>query len=214
MARRRRIYGKRRKIRYGRIALLLLIVVVVIFLVSIPFRKDKYLDVIDKVLQSDISEISGTINSVSNVDISVYSNDGIRYTNRHEDIKKLNSFSSANPDEAERADQVKKLFESIYKLKETVAVEDLPFKKDGYYWIDAEFRSKDEYNFDLFYDIENKTVYVKKEYYNEYSTKNNKQKLQGYEASDEFVQIIEKLTNTDKQPTNQQNSEQKDEAQE
>jgi preprotein translocase subunit YajC len=209
MARRWRIYGKKRKIHYGRITLLLLIVVVVIFLISIPFRKEKYLDAIDKAVQSTTSEISGTINSVSDVDISVYSNNGIRYTNRHEDIKRLNSFSGANPDEAERAAQVKKLFESIYKLKETVAVEDLSLKKDGYYWIDAEFRGKDEYDFDLFYDIENKTVYIKTEYYNEYSTKNNKQKLQGYEASEEFVNTIEKLTNTNEQPTGQQ-----DEAQE
>lgn len=217
MARKRRIYGKKRKIHYGRIALLLLIVAAVIFLISIPFRKDKYLNVIDEALKSDISRISGTINSVSNVDISVYSNDGIRYTNRHEDIKKLNSFSSENPDEAETITQVKKLFESIYKLKEAEDVQDLPLKKDGYYWIDANLRTtdgKDEYNFDLYYDIETKMVYVKKEYYNEYSTKNNKQKLQGYEASDEFIQTIEKLTNTDKHPVDQQNTVQQDEAQE
>lgn len=208
MARRRRIYGKKRKIRYGRIALLLLVVVVAVFLISIPFRKDKYLDVIDEALKSTINEVSGTINSVSAVDVGVYSNDGIRYTNRHEDIKRLNSFSSANPDDEEKVSQVKKLFESIYKLKETAALEELPLKKDGYYWIDAELHSKDEYDFDLFYDIETKTVYIKKEYYNEYSTKNNKQKLQGYEASEEFIQTIEKLANTNKP------SEQQDETQE
>lgn len=195
MARRRSMYGRKRKINYGRILLLVLLLVVVIALVFLLFKRDKYIGVIDKVLKSDISEISGTISSISNVDIKVYSNNGIRYTNQHEDIKKLNSFGGA--EDSGKSAEVKKLFESLPKSKETSSIEDLPSKKDGYYWIDADFAvNKDKYNFDLYYDIENKTIYIKKEYFNEFSTRNNKQKLQGYKATDEFVKVIEDLAKT------------------
>ncbi len=203
MARRRSMYGRKRKINYGRIIFLVLLLAAAIVLVTFLFRKDKYIGVIDEVLQSDINGISGTISSVSDVDITVYSNKGIRYTNQHEDIKKLNSFGGTDAGGSDKSADVKKLFENLLKSKETVSVEDLPSKKDGYYWIDADFTvenqklffsDEEEYNFDLYYDIENKTVYIKKEYFNEFSTKNNKQKLQGYEATEEFVKTIEELS--------------------
>jgi hypothetical protein len=203
MARRRSMYGRKRKINYGRIIFLVLLLAAAIVLVTFLFRKDKYIGVIDEVLQSDINGISGTISSVSDVDITVYSNKGIRYTNQHKDIKKLNSFGGTDAGGSDKSADVKKLFENLLKSKETVSVEDLPSKKDGYYWIDADFTvenqklffsDEEEYNFDLYYDIENKTVYIKKEYFNEFSTKNNKQKLQGYEATEEFVKTIEELS--------------------
>lgn len=202
MARRARMYGKKRKINYGRILLLALILVAVIVLISLFFRKNEYIDVIDEALQSDINEISGTISSVSDVDITVYSNKGIRYTNQHENVKKLNSFDGTKTEELDKSGTVKILFENILKSKETVVIEDLPVKDDGYYWINANFiiedeklffSDEDEYNFDLYYDIETKTIYIKEKYFSEFSTKNNKQKLQGYEATEEFVRLIEEL---------------------
>lgn len=202
MARRVRMYGKKRKINYGRILLLALILVAFIVVISLFFRKNEYIDVIDEVLQSDINEISGSINSVSDIDITVYSNKGIRYTNQHENVKKLNSFDGTKTAELDKSGTVKILFENMLKSKETIVVEDLPVKDEGYYWIDANFivedeklffSDEDEYNFDLYYDIETKTIYIKEEYFSEFSTKNNKQKLQGYEATDEFVRLIEEL---------------------
>lgn len=205
MARRRSMYGKKRKINYGRIILLVFLLVAVIALVSLLFRKDDYINVIDEVLQADINEISGEVNLVSDVDITVYSNKGIRYTNQHDNIKNLISFDGTNTEDLDKSGNVKILFENILKSKETVLIEDLPAKTDGYYWIDADFTVEDEklffsdeeeYNFDLYYDIEAKTIYIKEEYFSEFSTKNNKQKLQGYEATEEFIRIIEELANS------------------
>ncbi len=202
MARRGRMYGKRRKINYGRIILLVLLLVVIIALISLFFRKDEYISVIDEALKKDITEISGSISSVSDVDITVYSNKGIRYTNQHEDIKRLDSFDGTKTEDLEKVGIAKILFENLLKSGETVTVEELPLKKDGYYWLEAEFVAKDEklffsdeekYDFDLYYDIETKNIYIKEEYYTEFSTKNNKQKLQGYEATEEFTRLIEEL---------------------
>lgn len=203
MARRRSMYGKKRKINYGRILFLVLLLIAVIALIFTLFRKDEYIGVIDEVLKSNIREISGTISSVSDVDITVYSNKGIRYTNQHVDIKKLTTFDGPKSEDLDKSGNVKLLLENLYKSKKGVVVDDLPLKKDGYYWIDARvviedeklfFKDEDEYNFDLYYDIEGKSVYTKEEYFNEFSTKNNDQKLQKYEASDEFIRIIEELT--------------------
>lgn len=156
----------------------------------------------DDVLQKNIIEISGSISSVSDVDIKVYSNKGIRYTNQHENIKKLNSLDGTKTEELQKSGNVKILFENLVKSKETVAVDDLPLKKGGYYWVEASFvvknqklffNDEDEYNFDLYYDIETNNIYVKEKYYTEFSTKNNKQKLQGYVATEEFVRTINEL---------------------
>lgn len=206
MARRRSMYGKKRKVNYGRIILLVLLLAAVITLVSMLFRKNEYISAIDEVLKGNITEVSGTISSVSDVDKTVYSNKGIRYTNQHEDIKKLNSFDGTKTEDTEKTEKIKQLFGSLYKSKEAELVEDLPLKKNGYYWIDADFVVKDEklffsdteeYNFDLYYDIETKNVYIKQEYFTEFSTKNNEQKLQGYEATEEFIKLIEELTKTE-----------------
>lgn len=194
MARRRGMYGKRRKINYKRITILVLLLVVVVFAVSLIFRKNDYIDVIQDVIHSDISEISGTVNKISDVDIKVYSNKGIRYTNQHENIIRLNSFDNTNEESKKNSDDVKLLLENLVLSKETVLLEDLPKKDTGYYWIEAEITVKNEkYDFDIYYDIESKNIFIKEKYYSEYSTKNNKQKLQGYEATEKFIKTIEEL---------------------
>lgn len=199
MARRRNMYSKRKRINYGRIFLLLLILVVLIVVVYLLFKKNDYIGVVNDALDSKITGITGSINSVSDVDYSVYSNDGIRYSNQHENIVRLNIIDGTKSDVQ---DKVKLLFSNLNKSKETTKIKNLPLKENGYYWIEANFTVKDfklffknenEYNFDLYYDIEEKTVYIKEKYYNEFSKKNNKLQLQGYEATDEFVKIIEEL---------------------
>lgn len=204
MARRRGMYGKRRKINYKRIILLVLLLTVAVFAVSLLFRKNDYIGVIEDVIKSDINEISGTVNKVSDVDVTVYSNKGIRYTNQHENIIRLNSFDNTSETNTKNSDDIKLLLENLVLSKETVLLDDLPKKDSAYYWIDADVTVKDEklffkdeekYNFDLYYDIEDKNVFIKEKYYSEFSTKNNKQKLQGYEATEEFIKTIEKLIN-------------------
>ncbi|WMJ75692.1 MULTISPECIES: hypothetical protein [unclassified Sedimentibacter] len=202
MARRRSMYARRRKINYGRILLLVLVLAAIVVLVSFLFRKNDYMTVIDEALDSGTAKITGTVNHVSDVDITVYSNEGIRYANQHEGIKKLDSFDGTISDDSEKTERVRMLFESLLKLNQTSGTEDLPLTDDGYYWIDADFSvgekslfgGNDVYNFDLYYDIESKVVYVKEKYYSEFSKKNNKQKLIGYQADDEFVRMIEELT--------------------
>lgn len=202
MARRRGMYGKRRKINYKRIILLVLLLTVAVFAVSLLFRKNDYIGVIEDVIKSDINEISGTVNKVSDVDVTVYSNKGIRYTNQHENIIRLNSFDNTSETNTKNSDDIKLLLENLVLSKETVLLDDLPKKDSAYYWIDADVTVKDEklffkdeekYNFDLYYDIEDKNVFIKEKYYSEFSTKNSKQKLQGYEATEEFIKTIEKL---------------------
>ncbi len=202
MARRRSMYARRRKINYGRILLLVLVLAAIVVLVSFLFRKNDYMAVIDEALDSGTAEITGTVSHVSDVDITVYSNEGIRYANQHEDIKKLDSFDGTISNDSEKTERVRMLFESLLKLNQTSGTEDLPLTDDGYYWIDADFSvgekslfgGNDVYNFDLYYDIESKVVYVKEKYYSEFSKKNNKQKLIGYQADDEFIKTIEELT--------------------
>lgn len=200
MARRRNMYSKKKRINYGRIFLLLLILVVLIGAVFLLFKKNDYIGVVTEALDAKITKISGSINSVSDVDYSVYSNDGIRYSNQHENIIKLNIIDGTNTEDLENA---KLLFQNLINSKETTKVDNLPLKENGYYWVDANLTVEDfklfikdenEYNFDLYYDIEEKTVYVKEKYYNEFSKKNNKLELQGYEATDEFIKAIEGLT--------------------
>ncbi len=202
MARRRNVYGRKRKIKYGRVMLLIVLFAAIVALVLSFFRQSDYAGVVDEVMKSDIRSISGTISTVSDIDVRVYSKNGIRYTNQHEKIKYIDSFESSKSEDSAKADNIKRLFENLYKLKKTEVLDDLPFKEDGYYWVDSDFSVKgkklffggdEEYNFDLYYDIEAKKVYVKKEYFTEFSNKNNKQKFQGYEANDEFVKIIEEL---------------------
>lgn len=205
MARRRsKIYGKKRKIRYGRIIGLVALLFLLVLFISTFFKKNDYVTRIDDVLNSEILEISGTISSVSSVDINVYSNDGIRYTNQHESIKRLNSFDGTVSDDLDKAGTVKIIMENLADAKETSLTATLPEKENGYYWLDVNFVVKDKvlifenteaYNFDLYYDIEDEKIYVKEKYYNEFSMKNNKLEFQGYEADEEFNNLITVLAN-------------------
>lgn len=196
MARRRNMYSKKKRINYGRILLLLLILVVLIFLVFKLFKRNSYIIVVEEALNSKITQISGAVSSVSDVDYTVYSNDGIRYSNQHENIIRINAIDENN------ADDIRTLFDNLIKSEAKDKIKDLPLKENGYYWIDAKFNTEDrklfikgenEYNFDLYYDIEEKVVYVKDKYYNEFSKKNNKTELRAYAATDEFVKTIERL---------------------
>ena len=199
MARRKRVYGKRRRINYKRIALLVLAIIVLIFLVSKIFKKNSYISKVDQVLNSEISMISGSISSVSKIDARVYENDGIKYTNQHEGIKKHVTFDGSLSDDMDKVSDAKILLENLVKSEKTETVEELPAKEDGYYWLEADVVTKDkvllftqenEFNFDLYYDIENEVIYVKEKYYDEFSKKYNKTKLQGYKASDKFTKIL------------------------
>lgn len=208
MARRRsNMYGKKRKINYGRIIGLAALLFLLVFLIFNIFKKDDYVSKLDEVLNSEIVEITGSISSVSSVDITVYSNDGIRYTNQHENIKRLNSFDGTVSDDLNEAETTKKLMENLAAAKETSLTATLPEKENGYYWMDVNFVVKDNviifennesYNFDLYYDIENEKIYVKEKYYNEFSTKNNKLKFQEYEADEEFKNLITELAKKEK----------------
>ena len=199
MARRKRVYGKRRRINYKRIALLVLAIIVLIFLVSKIFKKNSYISKVDQVLNSEISMISGSISSVSKIDARVYENDGIKYTNQHEGIKKHVTFDGSLSDDMDKVSDAKILLENLVKSEKTETVEELPAKEDGYYWLEADVVTKDkvllftqenEFHFDLYYDIENEVIYVKEKYYDEFSKKYNKTKLQGYKASDEFTKTL------------------------
>lgn len=199
MARRKRVYGKRRRINYKRVALLVLAIIVLIFLVSKIFKKNSYISIVDQVLNSEISMISGSISSVSKIDANVYENDGIKYTNQHEGIKKYVTFDGSLSEDMDKVSDAKILLENLVKSEKTEVVEELPAKEDGYYWLEADvltknkvllFTKENEYNFDLYYDIENEVIYVKEKYYDEFNDKYNKTKFQGYKASDEFTRTL------------------------
>ncbi|MDW5299285.1 MAG: hypothetical protein SA378_04000 [Sedimentibacter sp.] len=206
MARRRsNMYGKKRKMKYGRIFGLTAVIILIVYLIFAVFKKDDYVTALDDVLNSEIVEISGTVSSVSAVDINVYSNDGIRYKNQHKNIKRLNSFDGTVSDDLDKAETAKILMENLTDAKETSLITALPEKENGYYWLEVNFvienktlifENNEEYNFDLYYDIEDEKIYVKEKYYNEYSKKNNKLELQGYEADEEFKKLITELTKT------------------
>ncbi len=205
MARRRsNMYGKKRKINYGRIILLVALLILLIFISLNLFRKNDYSSKIEEVLNSEIIDISGTISGVSEVDINVYANEGISYTNQHDGIKKLNSFDGTFPSDLDEVGIAKVLLENLAKAEEYALVSNLPKKENGYYWFHVNFvvednflifENQDEYNFDLYYDIENGKIYVKEKYYNEFSQKNNKLKFKEYEADEEFKSLITELAN-------------------
>lgn len=202
MARRRSMYSKRRKINYGRIIVLLAVLAVLVFTVYSFFSTQDYQEKIDEVMSSQILKVSGSLSSVSDVDPTVYSNEGIRYANQHEMIKKINSFDGALSEDLDKVGIAKLLLENLADADEAAKVKELPKKDDGYYWLDVSiliedsfliFENEDEYNFDLYYDMEEEKIYVKEKYHKEYSTKNNKLDLQGYEADEEFVKLIKEL---------------------
>ena len=202
MARRKRVYSRRRRINYKRIALLAAAIVILVLFISGIFKKDSYISKVEDALNSDISNITGSISTISKIDATVYENDGIKYTNQHEGIKKLVTFDGSLFDEGDKVEKVKILLENLLKSEKTEVLAQLPAKDDGYYWLEADistknkvlfFTKENEYNFDLYYDIENKVIYVKEKYLDEFSKKYNKTKFQGYKATDEFTTTIEEF---------------------
>lgn len=205
MARRKRVYSKRRRINYKRIVLLVLAIIVLIFLVSKIFTKNSYISKVEEVLNSEISLISGSMSSVSKIDATVYENDGIRYTNQHEGVKKLLIFDGTLSDDMDKVGDAKTLLENLLKSEKAEVIVELPTKEDGYYWLEADivsenkillFNVENEYNFDLYYDIENKEIFIKEKYFDEFSKKYNKTKFQGYKATEEFTNIIDSMIDT------------------
>jgi hypothetical protein len=203
MARRKRVYSKRRRINYKRILLLAAVIVVLILLVLRVFKKDSYISKVEEALNSENYSLSGAVSTVSKIDATVYENEGIKYTNQHEDVKKLISFDGTLSEDLDKVGDAKILLENLLKSEETTNSAELPLKEDGYYWIEADivsenkillFNVENEYNFDLYYDIENKEIFVKEKYFDEFNKRYNKTKFQGYKATDEFVNIIEQFT--------------------
>ena len=204
MARRKRVYSRRR-INYGRVAFLIAVLVVIILLVMKIFSKNRYISKVEEALEKDITRIAGSISTVSKIDATIYENEGIKYTNQHENIKRIMTFDGSLSEDMDKAGDVKILLENLLISEKTEVTAELPPKDDGYYWIEADIFTKDkvlifsveeEYNFDLYYDIENKTVYVKEKYYDEFSKIYNKVKFQGYSVTDEFRNIINSMANT------------------
>jgi hypothetical protein len=205
MARRKRVYSRRRRINYGRVALLVAVLVVIILLILKIFSKNRYISKVEEALEQEITRIAGSINTVSRIDATIYENEGIKYTNQHENIKRIMTFDGSLSEDMDKAGGVKILLENLLISEKTEATAELPPKDDGYYWIEADIFTKNkvlvfnvekEYNFDLYYDIENKTVYVKEKYYDEFSKKYNKVKFQGYSVTDEFRNIINSMAET------------------
>lgn len=203
MNRRKRVYSRRRRINYKRIALLIGALIVLILLISMIFRKNSYIDKIEEALNSDISLIRGTLSTVSKIDPTIYENDGIKYTNQHEGIKKIAAFDGSLSENSDEIEDLKFLLGNLIESQESEKTEklsELPAKEDGYYWLETDIISENkilffdrgiEYNFDLYYDIENKTIYVKEKYFDEFSKKYNKTKFQGYKATDQFITTLQ-----------------------
>ena len=169
-------------------------IIILLLIVSKIFKKNSYISKIEDAMNSNITNITGQISTVSKIDATVYENNGIKYTNQHEGIKRLVTFNGSLPDDGDRAEKVKTLLKSMPEMENTEVTAELPAKDDGYYWLEADIAAKrNEYNFDLYYDIENKTVYVKEKYYDEFSKKYNKTKFQGYKATDEFISTLKTI---------------------
>lgn len=203
MAKRKRMYSKKRmKINYKRIGILLAAIIILIFFTSKIFKKDNYTSKIKEALNSDIYQITGSISTVSKVDATVYENDGITYTNQHEGIIKHIKFDKNASQNVDKAEISKTLLEELLKSVKADIVAELPAKDSGYYWLETDifsktkilfFNKQTEYNFDLYYDIENETIYVKEKYFDEFNKKYNKIKFQGYKATKDFVDNMEKM---------------------
>ncbi|HHZ02801.1 MAG TPA: hypothetical protein GX396_07710 [Tissierellia bacterium] len=199
MARKKRMYSRRRRINYKGIFLLLAVIIVLIALLLNIFKKDSYISKIEEALESDIVQILGTLSTVTKIDATIYENDGIKYTNQHEGIKKIKTFDGTDQE------KVKLLFKNLLKSQETEIVDNPKDIEEGYYWIEADIISKNkvlfftkekEYNFDFYYDIENNRVYVKEKYFDEFNKRYNKTKFQCLSVTDEFKNIIVEMTDT------------------
>ncbi|NLK65595.1 MAG: hypothetical protein GX289_10945 [Tissierellia bacterium] len=202
MARRKRVYSRRRRINYGRVALLIALLLVIVLLVVNVFSKNRYVSHIEEALEQELTLMTGSISTVSKVDATIYENDGIKYTNQHENIKRLMTYNSSLSEDMDKVNDVKTLLENLPNAEKTEAIAELSPKDDGYYWIEADiftkdrvliFRVENEYNFDLYYDMENEAIYVKEKYYDEFSQKYNKVKFQGYKATDEFIDTLNNI---------------------
>ncbi len=200
---RRGTFGRRKRINILPILTLILVLVIIVVLGVKILSPNYTIAQMEELKSADVIKTEGTISVISSVDTKVYSNDGIKYTNRHENILKLDSFNNSIPEDADKIQSVTSLLEKLGDLEEIGKVKELAPKPDGYYWIDVSltteekklvFNSEEEYNFDLYYDIEEENIYVKNKYYDEFSTKNNKVKLLGYKVNDEYKSLIEKLT--------------------
>ncbi|MDF2677524.1 MAG: hypothetical protein K0Q97_1847 [Bacillota bacterium] len=204
----KRIYSKRKRLNLIPIIIVLLIVVFVFFVVwggtKLLSAKD-YTEQINEVFENEILKTTGSVCSVSKVDINVYSNKGIKYTNRHENIIKLNSFDSSIETETEKASKARILLENLKNLQKTDSVNELLKEENGYYWIRIDLTANDKflfisdeeyYFFDLYYDKEDKKIYVKEKYFDEFSMKNNTTKLSGYVVDEQYEKLIEDLAST------------------
>lgn len=199
---RRGTFRRKKRINILPILTLLLVLVIIVALGVKVLSPNYTIPQIEELKSVDILETNGTISIISSVDTKVYSNDGIKYTNRHENILNLDSFNSSIPDDSDKIQTVKSLLEKLKDLDEIGKVKELVSKPNGYYWINVSlttegkmlvFNWEEEYNFDLYYDIEEENIYIKNKYYDEFSTKNNKVKLLGYKVNDEYKSLIEKL---------------------
>jgi biopolymer transport protein ExbD len=195
-------FGRKKRINIVPILTLILVLVIIVVLGVKILSPNYTIPQIEELKSVDIFKTEGTISTISSVDTKVYSNDGIKYTNKHENILRLNSFNSSIPEDTEKIQTVKSLIEKLGNLEEIGKVKELVSKPDGYYWINVSltteekmlvFNSEKEYNFDLYYDIEEKNIYIKNKYYDEFSTKNNKVKLLGFKVNDEYKNLIDKL---------------------
>lgn len=207
MARRRSNYGRKKKIKIKPVLLLILILIVIVASGIKMLSSKTYIDQINEALSSNIIKTTGSVSNTSSIDTKVYLNKGIKYTNKHDNIIKINSFDSSIPEDLNKAETAKKLLKNIGELENSGLVNELSPKKDGYYWIDINtvaeknkliFKTEEEYNFDIYYDIAEQKVYVKNKYYDEFNKKNNKTKLQSYKANEECKGIIEELVKSDK----------------
>lgn len=194
MGRRRRTYSKRKRINLIPIVLILFVFIIVAVLIMDLFSSNNYIKQINHVSSSDIELISGSINRVSEVDAEVYVNDGIIYTNQYKGKNNLKNL--------DEVDTAKALLEGLKGLEKDELVSELPPKQDGYYWFNINviaqdkfliFKNEKEFNFNLYYSIEDEKVYVKEKYYDEFSKKNNNLKFQGYKADGNFKNLIGRL---------------------
>lgn len=200
---RRRTYGRKKRINFLPIIIVLLVVIIIVAIGIKIFSANDNISQIDEILSSDLLKTAGTISSSSSVDTKVYSNDGIKYTNKHENIIRIDGFNSSLPEDLEKVQIVKTMLEKLGDLEEAETVKELSPKQNGYYWIDINltaegkmlliFNNEEEYNIDLYYDISEQKIYIKNKYYNEFSNKNNKVKLQGFKVNEEYKSLIEKL---------------------
>lgn len=188
-------YKRKIKINYKRFLTSISIFVILTILLTRLLIREDYIDVLKKSLESDKINFSGTISSVSKIDTKVYTNDGLRYTNQHKDIKRIQVIKQ----DSDKAQVLERLLHKLVSSNSSSKVSALPKIEDGYLWIETNIDSvdkvlfkdkKETYNFDIYYNINSNKIYTLEKYYNEYSVKNNKLKMQSYDSSDEIKELI------------------------